>query len=392
MEDKRKIRKQQSNRKDAQGRKLAYDAWNRLVAVNDASATQVARYEHDGMNRRIFEQAGTSASPAAASAAVRDLFYSQEWQVLEERVRDAGGSIPATADTRYVWSPVYIDAMVARDRNADSTASTGISGLEERVYVLQDANSNTTRVVAASGVPGVSAGLVINRFAYTPYGEPQTLTDSWATPSAGSTPATPWSHLFQGLKFTDVTGLAYVRHRGYSPPLGRFIERDLIGFEAGDNNWYRFVANGPTETIDPSGLDWGSACRDYWYYLTHPWAMDDELEYGFYGCAAVAGTCALGAGGVVLVGGSTSTGVGTLAGAAPLTGAGMPTAHILAAFFNGQQLANNPTTVAALRWYQQVARDAIAKYAAMGYGGPGIETQTARLQQIAQQLQAWGVE
>jgi len=47
---------------------------------------------------------------------------------------------------------------------------------------------------------------------------------------------------------------AYVRHRDYSPTLGRFIERDPIGFDAGDNNWYRFVANGPTWKTDPSGL------------------------------------------------------------------------------------------------------------------------------------------
>jgi RHS repeat-associated protein len=47
---------------------------------------------------------------------------------------------------------------------------------------------------------------------------------------------------------------APVRHRDYSPTLGRFIEMDPIGFEAGDNNWYRFVANGPTGKVDPSGL------------------------------------------------------------------------------------------------------------------------------------------
>ena len=47
---------------------------------------------------------------------------------------------------------------------------------------------------------------------------------------------------------------AHFRHRDYSPTLGRFIERDPIGFEAGDNNWYRFVANGATGKTDPSGL------------------------------------------------------------------------------------------------------------------------------------------
>jgi RHS repeat-associated protein len=122
------------------------------------------------------------------------------------------------------------------------------------VYALQDANWNTTAIIAATGVPGVSAAAVINRFAYTPYGEVKTLTASWATPPARSTPATPWAHLFQGLEFTEVTGLAYVRHRDYSATLGRFIELDPIGFSAGDNNWYRFVANGPTGKVDPSGL------------------------------------------------------------------------------------------------------------------------------------------
>jgi RHS repeat-associated protein len=236
---------------DAQGRTLVYDAWNRLVSVSNSSGTQIAAYQYDGMSRRIVEQV---AATGTSLAAVRDMFYSQAWQVLEERVRTASGDIPATADTRYVWSPVYVDALVARDRNADANTSTGTGGLEERVYALQDANWNTTATVAASGVAGFSAGATINRFAYTPYGESQTLTASWGTPAAGSSPATPWQHLFQGLKFSDVTGLAYVRARDYSATLGRFIELDPIGFDAGDNNWYRFVGNGPTGNVDPSGL------------------------------------------------------------------------------------------------------------------------------------------
>jgi RHS repeat-associated protein len=239
---------------DAEGRTLAYDAWNRLVSVKNAAGTEVARYEYDGLNRRIVEQVGTVASPAAATAAIRDVYYSQEWQALEERVRTSPSQVATTADTRFIWSPVYVDAMVARDRNADGNATTGTGGLEQRVYALQDANWNTTAIIAATGVPGVSAGNVINRFAYTPYGEVQTLTASWTTPPAGSTPAVRWAHLFQGLEFTDVTGLAYVRHRDYSATLGRFIEMDPIGFSAGDNNWYRFVGNGPTNVVDPSGL------------------------------------------------------------------------------------------------------------------------------------------
>jgi hypothetical protein len=35
---------------------------------------------------------------------------------------------------------------------------------------------------------------------------------------------------------------------------GRFAGWEPLGFEAGDENWYRFVANEPTEKTDPSGL------------------------------------------------------------------------------------------------------------------------------------------
>ena len=46
----------------------------------------------------------------------------------------------------------------------------------------------------------------------------------------------------------------HVRHRDYSPPLGRFIERDPIGFAAGDGNWYKFVVNCPLTHTDATGL------------------------------------------------------------------------------------------------------------------------------------------
>jgi RHS repeat-associated protein len=229
---------------DAEGRTLEYDAWNRLVRVTSADSFTTTEYVYNGLNHRITEVSHTGST--------RDLFYSLGWQVLEERVRDGAGEIPSVADTRYIWSPVYIDAMVARDKNADNDTGTGSAGLEQRIYAIQDANWNTTAIIAASGVPGAANGNVINRFVYSPYGVSQTLTASWTT--AASPLVTVWNHLFQGLKFTETTGLAYVRHRDYSATLGRFIERDPIGYVAGDNNWYRFVANGPTGSTDPSGL------------------------------------------------------------------------------------------------------------------------------------------
>ena len=257
---------------DAQGRTLVYDPWNRLVSVSHAAGTEVARYEYDGLNRRIVAQVGTPTSTADAINPIQDRYYSLEWQVLEERVRTVDGVIPTAAQARFVWSPVYVDALIVRDRNADGNATTGMGGLEQRVYALQDANWNTTAIISAGGVVGFATGAVINRFVYTPYGEAQMLTATWATPAVGSTPATPWGHLFQGLEFTEVTALAYVRFRDYSPTLGRFIERDPIGFAARDNNWYRMVGNAPLQNTDPLGLQKEIPWEDYFrdFLKNHP--------------------------------------------------------------------------------------------------------------------------
>jgi RHS repeat-associated protein len=265
---------------------LRYDAWNRLVTVNDQYGTLLARYQYDALNRRITEQVATPAIPDAGFAPVRDLFYSDQWQVLEERIRTTPGVVAATADTRYVWSPVYVDALIARDRNADGNAATGTGGLEERVYALQDANWNTHAIVAASGVPGYSTGQVINRFIYTPFGEHQVLDNAyWAAPAA-----IPWDRLFQGHEFTDATKLTHMRNRDYSGALGRFVQWDPIGFAAGDNNFYRFVGNGPTVATDPTGLD--KQITDAGVHLGIEFDLWDEdgnhigvmlVDYGDYG-------------------------------------------------------------------------------------------------------------
>ncbi len=40
----------------------------------------------------------------------------------------------------------------------------------------------------------------------------------------------------------------------YDPSIGRWLEEDPLSFEAGDSNLYRYVGNGPTNALDPEGL------------------------------------------------------------------------------------------------------------------------------------------
>src|SRR5262249_17429575 len=116
---------------DGSGSGFVYDAWGRLVRVTSGGNT-LASYQYDGLGRRVVESSGGAA---------KDLYYSSGWQVLEERAAGA-------AQAQYVWSPVYVDALVLRDRDADGSPA---NGLEERLYAQQDANWNTTALVDAGG-------------------------------------------------------------------------------------------------------------------------------------------------------------------------------------------------------------------------------------------------
>ena len=60
---------------------------------------------------------------------------------------------------------------------------------------------------------------------------------------------------FAGMQYDATTGQYYDHARNYSPGLGRFTALDPLGFRAGDPDLYRYVANSPSNGIDPSGTD-----------------------------------------------------------------------------------------------------------------------------------------
>jgi len=206
---------------DELGTTYNYDAWNRLVSADPTGPTSIT-YSHDALNRRVIENPGTAT----------DLYYSAAWQILEERV--AGN-----AKIQYIWSPVYIDAMILRDRDADGNGS-----LEERLYAQQDANFNVTAIISTSGA-------VQERFALDAYGQVTFLNASWTTQSSS---ASDWVYLHQGGRFQAVGGTYSFRNRDYSIALGRWVQLDPLGLKV-DANPYRYALNSPHFNNDPFGLD-----------------------------------------------------------------------------------------------------------------------------------------
>jgi RHS repeat-associated protein len=259
---------------DELGQTYKYDAWNRLVQVKNSGGTVIASYVYDRVGRRIQETHGGT---------VNDLYYSSNWQVLEERT---GGV--STATVQYLWSPVYVDALVLRDR---STHNNGT--MDERLWVQQDANWNVSALVNNSGT-------VVERYVYDPYGQVTYLNASWSTISGS---AYAWIYGFQGVRLDTATSNNYSRHREYRPTISRFLQNDPIRYRARDNDLYRFERNLPTRLVDPTGNDSG-------------------LSWSWAGCGGGALTGGVTGGVVGAFVGAPLFGIGAVPGAAIGAGAG----------------------------------------------------------------------
>jgi RHS repeat-associated protein len=137
-------------------------------------------------------------------------------------------------------------------------------------FPLPDALGSTIAVTDQSGA-------LMERVYYSDaFGTPTFKNGSGAT-LAGTTTGTRF--LFTGREWLSQFGLYDYRNRTYSAAFGRFIEKDPIGFRAGDLNLYRYVGNDPVSLIDPWGLfswygNWGGPD---WTNGTDTWGEDDNF-------------------------------------------------------------------------------------------------------------------
>ena len=229
---------------DQNGKTLIYDAWNRVVEQKTGAVSNIT-FAYDAMNRRIKE--GSTV-----------VYFSSAWQAIEER------NSSNVTQVQYTWSAAYIDAMIARDRDTDNNGS-----LEQRVYVMQDANWNITAIAN-------STGAVVERFQYDAYGKRTVLSPTIVAASDTFV----FNHGFAGGKADTVTGRVNFRNREYDVDLMRWTTMDPIGFAAGDMNWYQYVGAGPTGAVDPSGFDgWWTSIFGLGTGLGDPYAQEYAQFY-----------------------------------------------------------------------------------------------------------------
>ena len=208
---------------DQDGKHFVWDAWNRLVEVQDSSNATLVTYSYDSLNRRVTSDDGTT---------VTTLYYSTGWQVLQEQV---AGDVTQ----QFVYSPIYPDALILRDRDTDAD---GV--LDERLWVIQDNNFNVLAITDDTGT-------VVERYKYTAFGVATVMDASYTV--LGSS-AYAWVHLHQGLRLEEASGLYDNRFRWYSAELGQFVSNDPIGFDAGDVNIRRYQSSNAVQSTDAFGL------------------------------------------------------------------------------------------------------------------------------------------
>ncbi|MDB5313782.1 MAG: hypothetical protein JWO38_7984 [Gemmataceae bacterium] len=212
---------------DETGKQFVYDAWDRLVMAKSSGGSALETYTYDGLGRRVTNTVG---------GATTDLYYSGQLQVVEEQT-------VTKYTARYVWSPVYVNAMVARDADTSGTGLTATGTSYQRLWPATDANYDVVSLVNGSGV-------AVERYAYDPFGTATVMNGSW---SAISGSAYSWVHLFQGGRLDGVTGNYTFGRREEDPVVGRWTTMDPLRFDGSDVDLYRVENNNPYIYVDAEG-------------------------------------------------------------------------------------------------------------------------------------------
>jgi RHS repeat-associated protein len=185
----------------------------------------IATYQYNGIGQKI----------SSLTSPPRYYYYSDRWQILEERDVDTGAVLQ-----NYAWGTQYIDDLA-------------VVNLLSPAPVAFEANFNVVTRFDTGGP-------VSSRIVYDGYGKPKQVSANWSTWAS----ITEDLHLFTGRLYVKQHEQYDFRHRTQDPQLGRFVQRDPIGIWAdvyNRGNGYAYVAADPLNKTDPMGTG-ECACSD----------------------------------------------------------------------------------------------------------------------------------
>ncbi len=192
-----------------------YNGENRLAAIENSSKR--LEFSYDYMGRRV-EKKVYSGSVGNWVLDEHSRFVYDGYLQIEK--------LDALNSNAVIRKRIWSDGKVICDIHG-STA----------YYALGDANKNITEYID-------STGAIQAHFEFSPFGK---------ITVASCTDPDDFDFRFSSEVFEHETGLVYYNYRYYSPELGRWLSRDPIG-ENGGENLYGMVWNSPLSLIDYIGL------------------------------------------------------------------------------------------------------------------------------------------
>jgi len=189
-----------------------YDFENRLIKITLPLGI-TAEYKYDPFGRRIEKNISSQIT-------IKYLYDN------EDIIMEYAAIIPTNTNitTKYIHGP-GIDEPLSMIRN------------NKTYYYHADALGSITRMTDQNGN-------IAQTIKYDSFGNIKSI----------SNPLLIQPYAWTAREYDIESGFYYLRNRYYDPRIGRFTTKDPIGFAGGDVNLYGYVGNGPTNWVDPDGL------------------------------------------------------------------------------------------------------------------------------------------
>ncbi|MEM7542808.1 MAG: RHS repeat-associated core domain-containing protein, partial [Pseudomonadota bacterium] len=216
-------------------REFTYDDAGRLDTKLDASGGLMVNLTYDGKG---------NVAEISTSSQTHNFAYDPNAYRIEKDTKHyhlEGEHLEASYDASGTLEEKYLRGVVIDEI---------VNGFH---YLSSDPNDWTNYTFHHDQINSVTAltghaGAIEEEIRYDAFGAPLTL----------PTPGTGNDLTYTGREYDRDTGLYYYRARYYDAEIGRFTAEDPLGFQAGDVNFYAYVANRPMVENDPTGKICGS--------------------------------------------------------------------------------------------------------------------------------------
>jgi RHS repeat-associated protein len=184
------------------------NAISTIIEVNDTIF-----FQDDALGRRVKEMAGSESV---------ELFYSQ-LQIIEEK--------SSMNSVEYLYG-YGIEDLIMNETN------------ESKVFYTQGSLHSVVSINSSSGN-------LLELYEYYPYGKVIIYDNLFQVQSSSNYDI---KNFFTGRRLDSQNMIYYNRLRGFDSSLGRFLQRDPIGYSRSLNS-YMYVLNNPINFFDPFGAD-----------------------------------------------------------------------------------------------------------------------------------------